>query len=331
MGVGPLLARALQAREALRCRLAAEGTDCWRWLHGTAEGRPGLAVDVYGSLVLAQTFREPLAAGELEAIGESARGLLGAGTHVVWNDRAKAGGGSVHLPAAPELAEHEVREQGDRFVVRARHRGADPWLFLDLRAGRRALRAAAAGRSVLNLFAYTATAGVAAAVAGAAEVWNVDFARSSLAVGELNAARNGVGDRMRFVCEDFHPVVWQLAGLGVHGRRARRGFARLGARHFDIVFLDPPAWSRGAFGAVDVVRDYQGLFKPALLCARPGGLVICTNHRAEVTRASFAVLLERCAEKARVPLAALELAGPDEDFPSPDEPPLKIALCTLAG
>src|SRR5262249_6840466 len=170
-------------------------------------------------------------------------------------------------------------------LVRARHLGRDPWLFLDLRAGRRRLRELAPGKSVLNLFAYTSTAGTAAATAGASEVYNIDFSRSALEVGRRNAELNGVS--MRFVQGDCLPVLRQLAGLPVKGRASSREYERFEPRTFDVVFLDPPAWSAGPFGAVDVERDYPALFKPALLATAPGGTLIATNHAASVERGAW--------------------------------------------
>ncbi len=328
--------RALAARSALARALAAEGTDCWRLFHGAAEGREGLSIDRYGDIALLQTFREPLAEGELAALERALRAAEPALAHLVWNHRGPREAG-VHLPGEESseaaLAERLVHERGLALCFRARHRGQDPWLFLDLRAGRRALAALAPGKSVLNLFAYTCGAGLAAARAGAREVWNVDFAESALEVGRRSAAHNGLDPaRLSFVHEDVLPVVRQLAGLEVKGRARARSFRRLDAREFDLVFLDPPAWSKGPFGAVDVARDYASLFKPALLATAAGGTILATNHLASVTRAQFAAQLEACARKAGRPLAGLEMLGPDADFPARDgEAPLKIALCRTGG
>jgi 23S rRNA (cytosine1962-C5)-methyltransferase len=323
------IGRALDARAALAARLSAEDTDCWRLFHGAAEGREGLAIDRYGDLALLQTFREPLAPGEFDRLAQLLRERCPELAHCVWNHRGPGSGGA----AAPEaLAEREIRERGLRLSFRARHRGQDPWLFLDLRAGRRRLCELARGRSVLNLFAYTCGAGLAAAHAGAREVWNVDFSDSALEVGRRSAARNDLcASTIEFVHEDVLPVLRQLAGLPVKGRASLRAHLRLPARSFDLVLLDPPAWSKGPFGAVDVARDYASLFKPALLATSAGGTLLATNHLASVTRAAFAAQLEACARKAGRPLQALEFLGPDEDFPVRDgEPPLKIAVCRVS-
>lgn len=324
-------ATALRARTELRERLHAEGTDCYRLFHGVAEGRPGLTADRYGPLLLLQTFREPLARDDVEALAAAAREIAGAALLAVCNHRGPAPQPDFpfHEPDAAALAVHECREGGVRFAVQARHRGQDPWLFLDLRAGRRAVRALAPGRAVLNLFAYTCGAGVVAAVAGARRVVNVDFAASALAVGRDNAARNGIaGPGFELLQSDCIPVLRQLAGLPVQRRGRNVPYAKVARERFGLIVLDPPRWATGPFGAIDVVRDYPSLFKPALLALADGGHVVATNHVPAVSAEAFTDVLRRCAAKAGRPLRSLELLGPEADFPSPDGmPPLKVAVC----
>ena len=330
------LRRALERREALAEELAREGTDCLRLFHGVAEGASGLTIDRYGPLVLVQTFREPLAEGELERIEGLLRarsGPAGEPLEIVWNHRGERRGEAFerwHRPPERALAPVACRELGVRHEVRARHRGQDPWLFLDLRAGRRLLRELAPGKSVVNFFAYTGGAGLAAAVFGAREVLDVDFSASALEVARRGARENGVEQRVSFLREDFFPVARQLAGLPVKGRAGGRPYARVEPRRFDVAFLDPPAWSRGPFGAVDVARDYASLFKPVVLALEDGGAVVATNHVAEVALEPWLEGLRRTAAKAGRPLRSLEAFGPDADFPSFDaRPPLKIALARV--
>ena len=330
-----LVTRAIEARRALLERLSGEATDCVRLFHGIAEGRPGLTVDRYGPVLLAQTWRDPLAPGELDTIAGAVERALGLELAPCWNHRgpSRRQGERGSDASDPRLRAPVGLELGARYDVRPRHRGQDPLLFLDLRAGRRWVRAASEGRSVLNLFAYTCGVGVVAALGGAREVWNVDFAESALAVGRGNAERNGIeAARFTTIEDDVIPVVRQLAGLPVKGRGARRGFVKREPRAFDVVVLDPPRWARTPFGAIDVVRDYPSLFKPALLACAPGGAVLATNHVPSVERDDWHAVLRRTAEKAGRPLASIEEILPEEDFPSPDaRPPLKMALVRLAG
>jgi 23S rRNA (cytosine1962-C5)-methyltransferase len=333
VSLADLLARALDARGALRERLHAEGTDAYRLFHGTVEGAPGLTVDRYGDLALAQSFHAPLAADDLAAVeGFYARALPGCA--FVYNDRSGPGsrvanaldGDALRAAEQPRVAS----EMGVRYAIRARHAGSDPWLFLDLRAGRRRVLAGAAGRSVLNLFAYTCGVGVAAATAGAREVLNVDFAASSLAVGEDNARLNALAAPPVNLHGDVFAVTRQLAGIGqpavVRGRRMPP-FPTLAPRRYDLVFLDPPRLAKSPFGIVDLVRDYAAVFKPALLATAEGGAIVCCNNVAQVERDGWLDGLRRSAAKAGRPVRDAEWITPEEDFPSPDgRHPLKMVL-----
>ncbi len=328
------LARAIDRRGPWLAELAPAETDCVRLLAGTIEGTEGVTVDRYGPLLLIQTGRQPL---DPATPGELARVVtrsLGCTLEPVWNHRPafRRGGFDRFFEAPPIVHDAIGREEGLSFVVDPRHGGLDPLLFLDLRAGRRLVRGVAAGKRALNLFAYTCGLGVAAAAGGAREVVNVDFARSALTFGAINALLNGArGPRFRLVHEDAIPIVRQRAGLPIKGRGARRDFLRGRARRVELVMLDPPRWAKTPFGAVDLVRDYPSLLKPAMLCLEPGGLLLATHHVPSVTRTELARVVSRTAEKAGRRVSELEVVGPDPDFPSPEggEPALKIALARV--
>jgi 23S rRNA (cytosine1962-C5)-methyltransferase len=160
---------------------------------------------------------------------------------------------------------------------------------------------------------------------------NVDFAGSALEVGRRNAEANGiVPERFTTLQSDCLPILRQLAGQPVQRRGKHLPFARVERRPYDLLVLDPPRFSKGPFGAVDVVNDYASLFKPALLALAPGGAVLATNHVPGVHAADWHAALRRCAEKAGRPLRELEPIAVDADFPSFDgEPPLKMVLARI--
>ncbi len=324
-----LIKTAIKARVELIEELEAEGTDTWRIFHGVKEGRPGLTIDKYGPQVLIQGFRAPqLTAREISEIKTTLSEHLGFTPHFVYNDRS--GKKIINIPLENETdagASLMCSEMGVRYRVIGAHRGLDPLLFIDLRSARRFLRKHCSGKSLLNLFAYTCGAGVAAAEAGADRVWNVDFAQSNLDYGKENAVLNHIPEKkIRFIHQDVLPVIRQLAGLGVKGKAAKRQYMRFKPGAFDIVLLDPPTWAKSPFGAIDIIRDYQGMFKPALLSVKPGGMLICTNHAAAVDLAEWLELMQRCAVKAGRPLKDIQVIEPESDFPSPDKKfPLKIA------
>ena len=331
--LSPSLERALDARRELIARLEAEQTNAYRLFHGTVEGRPGLTVDHYGQLILVQSFHDTLPASQLAEV-EAFYAAAFPGSELIYNDRSPANSRIANAvpPDRKELAttRREFSELGVKYWVQARHDGQDPWLFLDLRAARRRVMAEAEGKSVLNVFAYTCGVGIAAAKAGARHVVNVDFAESSLTVGRDNAKLNDLPVRPRFVKSDAFAAMRQLAGIGqakmVRGKRMPP-FPELAKHRFDLVFMDPPRYSKSPFGVVDLVNDYSALLKPALLCTHEGGTLICCNNVADVERQAWADQIVRSAEKAGRTVREMEWIMPEEDFPTLDgNPPLKVLL-----
>jgi len=334
---------AVEKRRPLLAQLEAEGTDCVRLFHGSAEGRPGVAVDRYGDALLVQSWREPLGRAELLEVAAAA-GVEPLSLAYHWRGRRSGEDAGAAAALEEELRPRAgtFREGGLEFgFVPPRERG-DPSLFLDLRAGRRFVRewvrARVAGEpppSVLNAFAFTCGAGVCAAAEGA-RVLNLDIGAAYLADGERNAALNGVAERMEYLCEDWTPAARQLAGLAVKGRavKRRKSFRKLEPRTFHLVVLDPPTFTKGPFGAIDIERDYASLAKPAFLMAQPGeaAVVLATNHSPKVGLEEWLDQMQRCAAKCGRRLSGdPTIVAGDADFPSFDgRPPLKVAAFPLA-
>ena len=322
MRLTPLLSRARENRVDLFRRLEGESTDCWRCFHGATEGFPGLTVDRYGPIYLAQTFHSPLATEQHEEL----RLFFGDSLHL--RDRSRKKGPSTE----PESNQIWAREFGLRYYLELEHRGLDPYLFLDFRMARRWLRQHAQGKSVLNLFAYTGSAGLVCSAAGSESVCQVDFSGGNLEVARKNYEANGLdASSVELLQEDCYPVLWQFAGRAVKGRAARRRkYTKLKARRFELIILDPPAWSKSPFGAVDLVNDYPSLLKPCIECLSDDGMILCSNNVASVSIESFVAVVKRCAEKAGRPVKEVERLLPESDFPSPDgRPPLKVLVMSF--
>ena len=331
------LRAALETREPLLAQLHEQATDCYRLFHGSQEGAPGLTVDRYGPQLLVQSFHHPLERDVLLALHEQTCTALGQSLALVYNDRSQGNSridrdDPVYRADAQALADQVGHEWGLNYRIRARHSGQDPLLFLDLRNARGWVKANSAGKSVLNLFAYTCGVGLCAAAGGAREVFNLDFAAGNLAVGRENAELNPQLGPMQFIHSDYFPAIRQLAGLPVTTRRGRQlpDYPRLQPRQFDLVLLDPPAWARSAFGTVDLLRDYQSLLKPALLATAKNGVLICCNNLAKVDFEDWRRQVLRCADKAGTPVRDWQMLTPAADFPSTDgQPPLKILILQL--
>ncbi|PKG79704.1 SAM-dependent methyltransferase [Shewanella sp. Actino-trap-3] len=334
MSIQAVLADALAKRATFFEQAAHNNTDCYRVFHGTVEGENGLNIDRYGDAWLIQTFHQTLSAQQLEDISR----LLTAHAdyHIVYNDRSGSHSRVVNHPEneAQDYAQSTqvIQENGILFTSKLRHEGQDPLLFLDMRIGREYVRNNSQGKTVLNLFSYTCGIGIAAAMGGARRVMNVDFSSFALAAGQTNAELNNVTDVCEFVQSDAFPALRQLAGLPIGGRRNQKlpKYPKLRATQFDLVFLDPPRFAKSAFGIVDLVNDYQGLFKPAVLATKVGGTLVCCNNVAKVDRQAWYDSLVRCVEKQGRKVIYNQWLDCYEDFPSfDDNHPLKIVALTI--
>jgi 23S rRNA (guanine2445-N2)-methyltransferase / 23S rRNA (guanine2069-N7)-methyltransferase len=166
-----------------------------------------------------------------------------------------------------ERGEFEVVQEGglELFVNFTDY--LDTGLFLDHRPTRARIRELAAGKSFLNLFAYTATATVFAAAGGARATTSVDLSRTYLDWAQRNLERNGFDDSKRHRLVQADVLAW------LDERETQR---------YDLIFLDPPTLSRSKRMAkeLDVQRDHVELIRSTLLKLAPNGLLIfSTNFR----------------------------------------------------
>lgn len=327
------LRAALDNRQDLLAELHSQGTDCYRLFHGSQEGAGGLTIDRYGPQLLVQSFHQRLERDDLLQLHDAINQHLGLELLLVYNDRSQGNSridreDTVYRAEDAALADMVGHEWGLNYRVRGRHAGQDPLLFLDLRNARGWVKQHSAGKSVLNLFAYTCGVGLSAAAGGASEVCNLDFAEGNLAVGRENGLLNPELKKMKFVQSDYFAAIRQLAGLPIVQRRHKLPtYPRLDQREYDLVLLDPPAWAKSAFGTVDLLRDYQSLLKPAVLTTAKDGVLICCNNLAKVSMDDWREQVLRCAEKAGRPVRDWQVLTPAADFPSMDnQPPLKTLI-----
>jgi 23S rRNA (cytosine1962-C5)-methyltransferase len=291
-GVPPIFGRYLQGSERalgerpeLRARLLdaacfraplAATTGVLRWVNGEADELYGLVVDLYGRhATLAVESEEANArAPELSEL------LVSLGVEGVYlKRRVRADLRRVEsaslAPSAPVLGrplEHPVvDEAGIRFRVEL-GQGLSTGLFVDQRDNRGRVRELSGGREVLNLFSYSCSFSVAAALGGARRVTSVDTSARALARGVENFRLNGLDpEKHGFVRQD---------AIEYLERAARRG------ARFDLIVLDPPSFAtRDKSKVFSVGRDYAELATRVLAVLAPSGsLLAVTNHRK--TRAS---------------------------------------------
>ena len=162
-----------------------------------------------------------------------------------------------------------VAEHGSRFEINLSDY-LDVGLFLDHRPTRLAVRQRAAGKRVLNLFAYTGAFSVHARAGGAARTTTVDMSRTYLDWFERNLRHNGLEPTDDHVTVHADCLQWLEAGPA-------------GGEAYDIVICDPPTFSnskRMKAGSFVVERDYPTLLAHVAGFVAPGGeIFFSTNSR----------------------------------------------------
>lgn len=326
MSLHDRLCQAAQGRQQHRAQWSAEGTESYRLFHGVAEGRPGLSVDRYGPLLLAQiSSTRPLDDGERAAL----RAFLNE-TGPTWVLAERQGNQLVcREEAQPGLSSSTFwcRELGLEFAICLARAHRDPQLFLDFRAAKRRLKQLIARRpgSLLNLFAYTCSVSAHARHAGASEVWSVDFSGGNLRWGDKNLRRNRLSGTQPIEA-DCLAVLWALNGSPQ--RRGRGSPPAWKPRSFDLVVVDPPPRAQSRLGRIDLVKDPETIYGPAWQAVAPGGALMAANNVAQVSHEEFEERLRKHIQRRQTGgLEGWEWIPPDPDFPSFDgRPPLKVAL-----
>jgi 23S rRNA (cytosine1962-C5)-methyltransferase len=309
--------RGLDAAMVVRERLAAAArrrlerldlvrTNAFRWVHGEADGLPGVHVDVYGDAATvrfdgagARAFYADFAALLQSEPSIGVRRVI---------DREARGG------AADEL---EVRENGLIFGVDLAH-GQKGGLFLDQRENRAEVGARAAGRRVLNLFGYTGGFSLYAAAGGAARTDTVDVARPAVAAARRNFERNAL------------PVGADVAGF--HAADAFEFLAQAAKRgeRFGLVISDPPSFAKSRASVATALAAYRRLHTLVAAVVAPGGLWFAASCSSQVGRKEFLTTVEAGARAAgrRFELESMRGAGFDHPVISafPEGEYLKMAI-----
>lgn len=304
--VEALLAARLESAVALRRRLLPDPavTDAYRLVHSEGDGLPGLVVDRFGPLLVAQFATAPMARRR-EALARHLLTLTGAQSLIArpGGHEAEEGLDPAGVPfcaGAPAPAGLWVTEDGLRLKVEPLE-GQKTGHFADQRENRRLVGGLAQGREVLDLFCGTGGFALQALRAGAAQVLAVDASARALATAEENAQANGLRGPLTPLRGDVKQVLGDLREAG---------------RTFDLVVLDPPSLfpRRGPAGMA--LKGYRELAVRALTRVKPGGLLATFTCSARLPHAEFVELTRSAARECRAEARVLrELsAGPDHPW-----------------
>ncbi len=191
----------------------------------------------------------------------------------------------------------EMVENGIRFLVDVKH-GQKTGFFLDQKENRAAIAPLCPGARVLDCFCHNGTFALNAAKYGAADVLGVDISEEALEVARENAALNGLD--VRFEAHNVFDLLRQYQGEG---------------RQFDLIVLDPPAFTKSRKMVESAKRGYKDINLRAMKLVRDGGYLVSCSCSQHVTPDMFVDILREAAYETHRRVRIIELRSQGRDHP----------------
>lgn len=268
-----------QAKEKRSAYYQDDLTTAFRLFNQEGDGFGGLTVDLYGDYavfswynsyvyqirqIISEAFRQvfPEVLGAYEKI--RFKGLDYESAHVYGQE-------------APDF--FTVLENGVLYQV-FMNDGLMTGIFLDQHEVRGSLvDSLAMGKSLLNMFSYTAAFSVAAAMGGASQTTSVDLAKRSRELSQAHFQANGLStDAHRFIVMDVFEYF---------------KYAKRKGLTYDVIVLDPPSFARNKKQTFSVAKDYHKLISQSLEILNPGGIIIASTNAANVSRQKFTEQIDK--------------------------------------
>ena len=268
-----------QAKEKRSAYYQDDLTTAFRLFNQEGDGFGGLTVDLYGDYavfswynsyvyqirkVISEAFRQvfPEVLGTYEKL--RFKGLEYESAHVYGQE-------------APDF--FTVLENGILYQV-FMNDGLMTGIFLDQHEVRGSLvDGLAMGKSLLNMFSYTAAFSVAAAMGGASQTTSVDLAKRSRELSQAHFQANGIStDDHRFIVMDVFEYF---------------KYAKRKDLTYDVIVLDPPSFARNKKQTFSVAKDYHKLISQSLEILNPGGIIIASTNAANVSRQKFTEQIDK--------------------------------------
>ncbi|MBI4803263.1 MAG: class I SAM-dependent rRNA methyltransferase [Elusimicrobia bacterium] len=296
--VGARLKKALDYRKSLGV------TESGRMFFGESDGLPGLIVDKYADILVAEIVSagaellKDTITKQLCALYKP-KGLYYRNTH----EFRKLEG----LPLYNETAYGKVpqtaliTENGLKYEVPLTSGQKTGWYF-DQRENRAILAPWFRNRKVLDLYTYLGAFAVTAAAAGAKAAWGVDSSAAAVELAEKNARSNGLEGKALFRKEDAERVLNALE----NGELPERP---------DFILLDPPNFVRGKKNLNQAARLLVKLNSKAMAGLGAGGLLAFSSCSHHISKEIFLEILSEAASRARRKAVLLELRAQAKDHP----------------
>ncbi|HEU4243733.1 TPA: class I SAM-dependent rRNA methyltransferase [Streptococcus pneumoniae] len=268
-----------KAKEKRNAYYQDDLTTAFRLFNQEGDGFGGLTVDLYGDYAVFSWYNSyvyQIRQTISEAFRQVFPEVLGAYEKIRFKglDYESA---HVYGQEAPDF--FTVLENGVLYQV-FMNDGLMTGIFLDQHEVRGSLvDGLAMGKSLLNMFSYTAAFSVAAAMGGASQTISVDLAKRSRELSQAHFQANGLStDEHRFIVMDVFEYF---------------KYAKRKDLTYDVIVLDPPSFARNKKQTFSVAKDYHKLISQSLEILNPGGIIIASTNAANVSRQKFTEQIDK--------------------------------------
>lgn len=285
--------RALDYRSSLGL-FDQKNTNCYRLIFGEGDGMTGLIIDQYDHTAVIQIH----SAGWKPYLDQIAKALQGKnGIQNIYNRPSSKLGleaDKAYLLGGRE--EVKVFEYGHQFLIDWEE-GQKTGFFIDQRENRKKLGKYAHGKSVLNTFSYTGGFSIYALKEGAEKVVSVDISDSAIELANKNAELNNVAKKHEGISSDVFEYLKEYG------------------KDFDIIVLDPPAFSKNKRTMHNAVQAYKRLNLLAFRKIKKGGIVFSFSCSQHINPKLFEDTIRAAALESGREINILEKLGQPADHP----------------
>lgn len=282
-------------------------TSSCRLIFGEADFLPGIVVDKFADVLVVQSLAlgidrlKPailrLLLETLEKDSISIRGVYErSDAKVRLQEGMERTKGFLSQPFDPRV---EIVENGVKYIVDVAE-GQKTGFFLDQKYNRAAIQKLCKGADVLDCFTHTGSFALNAGIAGAKSVLGIDASQLAVDQATENAARNGLENIVHFQCEDVFALLPRLEAEG---------------RRFDVIILDPPAFTKSRNSIKNAVKGYREINLRAMKLLRDGGFLATCSCSHFMSSELFAQTIAQAARNVHKRLRQVEYRTQSPDHP----------------
>ncbi len=296
-----------RVRAAWEYRKKTVDTSSCRLIFGEADFLPGLVVDKFSDVCVVQSLAlgiDRLKSVILTALTKvlAEDGIILRGIYERSDAKVREQEGMERFKGfltEPFDTEVEIVENGVKYLVDIAD-GQKTGFFLDQKYNRLAVQKLCKDAKVLDCFTHTGSFALNAGIAGAASVLGVDASELATEQARKNAELNGLSDTVKFQCADVFELLPELERAG---------------EQFDVVILDPPAFTKSRNSVKNAVRGYREINIRGLKLVKDGGYLCTCSCSHFMTPELFTETIAQAARDAHVRLRQVEYRTQAADHP----------------